>query len=89
VPCSSAKAGSCCFPNYTTAIACDNDAKEIKKWEGADNHYANFIKAVRSRKVSDLNADIMEGHLSAAMSHQATVSYQLGEENSRWKSATP
>lgn len=66
------------FPNYTTAIACDNDAKEIKKWEGADNHYANFLKAVRSRKVSDLNADIMEGHLSAAMSHQATVSYQLG-----------
>lgn len=66
------------FPNYTTAIACDNDAKELKKWEGADNHYANFIKAVHSRKVSDLNADIMEGHLSAAISHQATVSYQLG-----------
>lgn len=66
------------FPNYTTAIACDNDAKEIKKWEGADNHYANFIKAVRSRKVSDLNADIMEGHLSAAISHQANISYQLG-----------
>lgn len=66
------------FPNYTTAIACDNDAKELKKWEGADNHYANFIKAVHSRKVSDLNADILEGHLSAAISHQATVSYQLG-----------
>jgi hypothetical protein len=70
------------FPNYTTAIACDNDAKELKKWEGADNHYANFIKAVHSRKVSDLNADILEGHLSAAMSHQATVSYQLGVKKS-------
>jgi predicted dehydrogenase len=66
------------FPNYTSAIACDNDAKEIKKWEGSENHYANFITAVRSRKVSDLNADILEGHLSAAISHQANISYQLG-----------
>lgn len=66
------------FPNYNSAIACDNDAKEFKKWEGSENHYANFIKAVRSRKVSDLNADIMEGHLSAAISHQANISYQLG-----------
>lgn len=70
------------FPNYTTAIAFDKDAKEIKKWEGADNHYANFIKAVRSRKVSDLNADILEGHLSAAISHQANISYQLGKTKS-------
>jgi predicted dehydrogenase len=66
------------FPNYTTAIACDNDAKEVKRWTGTDNHYENFLKAVRSRKVADLNADILEGHLSAAMSHQATISYQMG-----------
>jgi hypothetical protein len=66
------------FPDYTTAIAFDNDAKELKRWKGADNHYENFIKAVRSRKVSDLNADILEGHLSAAISHQANISYQLG-----------
>ncbi len=70
------------FPNYTTAIAFDKDAKEIKKWEGSENHYANFIKAVRSRKVSDLNADILEGHLSAAISHQANISYQLGKTKS-------
>jgi predicted dehydrogenase len=66
------------FPDYTTAIAFDNDAKELKRWKGADNHYENFIKAVRSRKVSDLNADILDGHLSAAISHQANISYQLG-----------
>ena len=70
------------FPNYTTAIAFDKDAKEIKKWEGSENHYSNFIKAVRSRKVSDLNADILEGHLSAAISHQANISYQLGKTKS-------
>jgi predicted dehydrogenase len=70
------------IPNYTTAIACDNDAKEIKKWEGADNHYANFIAAVRSRKQSDLNADILEGHLSSAICHTANISYQLGSVKS-------
>ena len=70
------------FPNYTTAIAFDKDAKELKKWEGSENHYSNFIKAVRSRKVSDLNADILEGHLSAAISHQANISYQLGKTKS-------
>ena len=70
------------FPNYTTAIAFDKDANEIKKWEGSENHYANFIKAVRSRNVSDLNADILEGHLSAAISHQANISYQLGKTKS-------
>ena len=68
------------FPDYTTAIAFDKDAKELKRWKGADNHYANFITAVRSRKVSDLNADILEGHLSAAISHQANISYQLGSK---------
>jgi len=68
------------FPDYTTAIAFDNDVKELKRWKGADNHYENFIKAVRSRKVSDLNADILEGHLSAAISHQANISYQLGSK---------
>lgn len=70
------------FPNYTTAIAFDKADKEIKRWEGTDSHYGNFIKAVRSRKVSDLTADILEGHLSAAISHQANISYLLGEKKS-------
>jgi hypothetical protein len=30
--------------------------------------------------VSDLNADILEGHYSAALCHLANISYRLGEE---------
>jgi len=67
------------LPNYSSAIVCDNDGKQIKKFSGADNHFANFIAAVRSRKQSDLNADILEGHLSAALCHTADISYQLGK----------
>ncbi len=40
--------------------------------------YANFLAAVRSHKVSDLNADILEGHYSAALVHLANASIRLG-----------
>jgi predicted dehydrogenase len=43
-------------------------------------HFGNFIAAVRSRKVDDLNADILEGHYSAALCHLANVSYRLGSD---------
>ena len=45
----------------------------------SENHFANFLKAVRSRKVSDLNADIEEGHQSAALCHIGNISYRLGK----------
>jgi hypothetical protein len=43
------------------------------------DHFANFIRAVRSRKTDDLCADILEGHTSSALCHLANVSYRLGE----------
>ncbi len=42
-------------------------------------HFGNFIAAVRSRKRSDLNAEILEGHRSAALCHLANVSYRVGK----------
>ena len=64
--------------------AYDNDGKKIKQFpgDGGGGHQANFIKAMRSRKVNDLNADIVEGHLSAALCHMANISYQLGQQSS-------
>jgi predicted dehydrogenase len=52
---------------------------EAKRGPGEDN-FANFIAAVRSRKVADLNADVEEGHYSAALCHLANMSYRLGEQ---------
>ena len=43
-------------------------------------HFGNFIAAVRSRNVGDLNADILEGHYSSALCHLANLSYRLGED---------
>lgn len=67
-------------PNYRSAIAYDKNGKEIKRWSdnGDNNHYANFLKAVQSRKHEDLHADILEGHLSSALCHTGNISYRLG-----------
>ncbi len=61
--------------------AYDNAGKKIKQFvgSGGSGHHANFINAVRSRKVSDLNADILEGHLSSSLCHQGNISYRLGK----------
>jgi len=45
---------------------------------GGVDHYANFIAAMRSRKRSDLNAEIEEGAISTVLLHLANTSYRLG-----------
>ncbi len=40
--------------------------------------FGNFINCVRSRKREELNADILEGHLSSALGHLGNISYRLG-----------
>ena len=67
-------------PGYaaTGAVAFDADGKEIRKWSGTEDHFGNFIQAVRSRKREELHADILEGHLSSALCHTGNISYRLG-----------
>ena len=47
---------------------------------GPGDHFENFIHAVRSRKIEDLNADIAEGHLSSACCQLGNISYRLGQQ---------
>jgi hypothetical protein len=57
----------------------DLEGKLLRTFPGkTESHFANFLKAVRSRKVSDLNADILEGHESTALCHVGNISYRLG-----------
>lgn len=69
-------------PSYNGGVVFDKDGKEVKKISKGsdDNHYANFIQAVRSRRHEDLNGDILEGHLSSALCHLGNISYRLGKE---------
>ncbi len=70
--------GTVVVPNYSGAIIQDKDGKEIKKFEGSEDHFKNFINACRSRRVEDLHADILEGHLSSALCHTGNISHRLG-----------
>ena len=45
-------------------------------------HHGNWIAAIRSRKLSDLHAEILEGHLSAGLVHTGNISYRLGATKS-------
>jgi predicted dehydrogenase len=68
-------------------IAYDVREREIKRFKdrrepdtSASAHQRNFIAAIRSRKASDLNAEILDGHVSAALCHMANISHRLGAE---------
>ncbi len=68
---------------FSGVTAFDSDGKMIEKLTGeGDNHFGNFIEAVHSRKVEDLNAPIIEGHQSTAIVHVANISQQLGRSAS-------
>ena len=60
--------------------AYDYNGKVIKQFTGENlGPQANFIKAVRSRKRSDLRNDILDGHLSTALSHMGNISHRIGK----------
>jgi predicted dehydrogenase len=57
----------------------DLDGKLVSSFSGTgESHFANFLKAVRSRNRADLNADILEGHQSTALCHIGNISWRLG-----------
>ena len=72
--------GHVLIADYVQATAFDNDGEVIEHWYGDGNHYLNFLQAVRSHNVADLNADILEGHLSSALCHTGNISHRLGSE---------
>jgi predicted dehydrogenase len=57
----------------------DTEGKRVTSFGGGENHFENFIQAVRSGRREDLNADVLEGHLSTAVCHAGNVSYRLGK----------
>lgn len=68
--------------SYSHTQAFDHDGNEIESWSGRGNHTGNFISAVQSRKRSDLNADVVEGHLSSALCQTGNISHRLGQPRS-------
>jgi predicted dehydrogenase len=44
------------------------------------DHYANWIKAIRSRKTSDQNGPVETAHLSSSLAHLGNISYRLNRQ---------
>lgn len=72
--------GHVTIPSYSSGLVFDKEGKKIKEFKGGADHFENFLKAVRSRRKEDLNADILEGHLSSALCHTGNISYRLGQK---------
>ena len=63
-------------------LVCDNQGKELKRFSGKEDPFGNFIGALRSGKREDLNAEVLEGHLSTNICHAGNISYRLGQRAS-------
>ena len=75
---------------YWTYLGEKRSPGPYKEKTGGDEtqlHFANFLKAVQSRRVSDLNCDVLEGHLSAALCHMANISYRTGGRSLKFDAA--
>ncbi|MCL4852565.1 MAG: Gfo/Idh/MocA family oxidoreductase [Bryobacteraceae bacterium] len=63
---------------YKTFLGKGQEPGPASSGRGGGDNFANFIGAVRSRKTSDLNAEIEEGAISTVLIHLANISYRLG-----------
>jgi predicted dehydrogenase len=73
------------FGGFRTYFGKDNEPgpslsdSDFPDEEKSDN-WKNFIDCVRSRKVEELDCDIAEGHLSAAIGHLGVISCRTGRK---------
>jgi len=79
--CVECEGGYAMISNYTSVggQVFSHDGKRIKQFTGPERHFENFIEAVRAGDRSRLTADVLEGHLSTAVSHLGNISYRVGE----------
>jgi predicted dehydrogenase len=54
--------------------------KDVKTDIRREGHFENFITAVRSRKIEDLNANVEVAHFSSALCHLGNIAYRVGKE---------
>jgi len=63
--------------NYRTYLGKEQEPGPTGSRGSENDHFKNFIAAVRSRKSSDLHAEIEEGAVSTVLVHLANISYRL------------
>src|SRR5262249_38115862 len=64
--------------SYSSAIAYDRDGHVAQRFNGARDHYTNFVECVRSRRAADHNAQPPEAPLPRPLCPLGTTSYRRG-----------
>ena len=74
-----------CVAEASAATVFDRQGKKIREFRSEQSgsamlnaHLSNFLSAVQSRDSGSLNAEAVEGHLSAMCFHGANISHRLG-----------
>jgi predicted dehydrogenase len=75
--------GTMIFPDYSSYRTFLGPKREVGPFafeEGSPisntPHFRNWLTALRSRKASDLSAEILEGHMSSSLCHLANIAYR-------------
>ncbi|MCR4413278.1 MAG: Gfo/Idh/MocA family oxidoreductase [Thermoguttaceae bacterium] len=59
--------------------AYDTKGKKVADIHGpGEDHFVNYVRALRSGKREDLAADVLVGHLSTRITHVGNLSYRVG-----------
>jgi predicted dehydrogenase len=66
------------YDSYEVYLGPKREKGPARKADG--DHYANWIKAVRSRKTEDQNGPVETAHLSSALAHLGNISFRLGRQ---------
>lgn len=69
--------------NYSKAQAFDREGNEVRAWSGADDHFKNFVDAVRKQDASLIRGKVEDGHVSAGLCHMGNDSLALGQSATR------
>ncbi len=64
--------------NYAAPKDSEDPGKPDNSGQGS--HHQNWTKSLRSRKAGELNAEILEGHLSSGLCHTGNISLRLGKK---------
>jgi hypothetical protein len=66
------------FSSYEEVAGPDFGDPNISSADTNHFHFENFFNCVKSRKWQDLNADILQGHLSTSLCHLGNIACRLG-----------
>jgi predicted dehydrogenase len=66
------------YNTYETYLGQKREKGPSRK-EGGD-HFANWIKAIRSRKPGEQNGPVETAHLASGLAHLGNISYRLGRQ---------